>query len=398
MLTVDAPAKTIVVTRTLRAPVNQVYRAFTNTDVMKDWLADEARLNATVGGHLLLTWQGQGHAYGVYSILEENSHVAFSWRNGGEKDDSQIDVQLRADGDLTHLEVTHSDLPLEADTAGLERTWERRLDNLQTALETGADLRITGRVIMGVFPTDFNADVAAKLNVPVTEGLRIGNLIPGYSAEKAGLKPDDVVVEAEGIALTAQRPIGAIVAERKPGDQINIAFYREGQKQTATVTLLGYPVPQAVSTFAELTARVEVVYSETEHGLRDLFAGVDEATAARKAAPDEWSANEVLAHLIMSQRWLHQWIGTILEGGELEGWSNNQSSRITAITSIFATSADLLAELRRGFDETLAIIRNAPATALDYKVTLWWINFECDSMAIHDRQHFDQIRAALGKN
>jgi uncharacterized protein YndB with AHSA1/START domain len=394
MVTAVAPERQAVsVARTFQAPVAEVYDAFTKRDSIRDWLSDGGEVRAAVGGHILLTWQGGAHVTGAYTALDKNERAAFSWRGLDDTQETQVEARLREADGATHLELTHTGFAPDANLDAIKQTWETRLDTLQTALEKGEDTRITERVIIGIYPDDFNADIAAKLGVPATEGTRVANVIPGYSAEAAGLQADDVVVEMNGKAVTDTTPIGTLVQGKKPGDSVEVAFYRGAEKHKVTVKLKGYPVPEAVADFVTLADRAADMYATLDAELAGLFQAHSEADAARKPAPKEWSANEVLAHLIMGERWMHNWLGTLMNAPEADGWSANHDARIAGVTAVHPTNADLLAELRRGHAETVAIVRNVPAETS--KNILWWMNFQLDGMATHARQHMKQIQAAL---
>jgi membrane-associated protease RseP (regulator of RpoE activity) len=277
----------------------------------------------------------------------------------------------------------------------ITQEWETRLDTLAMALEDGQDLRITRRVIIGIFPADFNEETAAKLGVPVKEGTRVGGLVPNYSAAAAGLQVDDVVTEINGLPVNDTTPIGTQVRSKRPGDVVDVTFYRGAEKHTIPVKLKGYPIPEKAADFVELSNRLEGVYSQLDAELNEAFADYSAEEAARQPAEQEWSANQVLAHLIMSERWLHNWLGSLMQAPEVEGFSANTPARIAAVLSLYPTTNELLAELRRGHAETVAIVRNVPAEVGKRKNVLWWMNFEVDSMTTHARGHLDQIRAAL---
>ncbi|MEO8606807.1 MAG: SRPBCC domain-containing protein [Chloroflexota bacterium] len=396
MVTLAAPAQTnIAVTQTIHAPIAQVYSAFTERDPLKKWLCDDADVRAAVGGHILLTWQGGAHVNGVFTALEKNEQVAFTWRSANDNHETVVDVHLTAQGDGTQVELSHSGFAPDADLDTIQREWENRLNVLQMALENGEDIRITHRVIIGIVPADFNADIAARLGVPTAQGVRVGSLIPNFSAAAAGLLSDDVIIGVNGRDITDQMPIGVLVRDNKPGDVVDVSYYRGSEKHTIPVALKGYPVPDQVTTFAALADRLGAAYAEIDSTLSGLFAAASEADAAHKTAPKEWSANEVMAHLIMSERWQHNALGCMMDMPEVEGWSCNHVARIAAVTTAYPTSADLLAELRRCHAETVAVVRHIPDEVGERKTVLWQMNFQVDGMNIHTRQHFDQIRAAL---
>lgn len=391
MVTLD-PVQTL--TRTFNAPIAQVYESFTTKDGLSDWLADQVYLRAEVGGHLFLLWFTNRHVTGVFTAVEKTKQVAFTWRENNAE--MLVEAELEEHDGATDLTLNLSGFAPDADVNAIYEEWNNHLENLQIALESGEDGRITRRVIIGIYPADFNADIAAKLEVPVTEGTRVGNLIPNFGAEKAGLKPDDVVVAVNGQTVTNTMPMFMHMRQNRPGDTVDITYYRGSQQHTSPMVLSGYPVPDAMADFPALAASTELKYAEIDRNLSALFEGVSEAEAAKSPAEKEWSANQVLAHLILSERWMQQWIGTVMEGtGEAEGWSGNYSARIASITASYPTSAALLNELRRAWAETVALLRHAPAEAAARKSNLWWINFEVDTMARHAEQHLDQIKAAI---
>jgi hypothetical protein len=130
--------------------------------------------------------------------------------------------------------------------------------------------------------------------------------------------------------------------------------------------------------------------------LTALFNGVSEADTAHQPGKDEWSANQVLAHLILCELWVQHWMGSLVETEETGGWSGNLTARLAGVMAIYPTSAELLAELRRRWKETVALVRSFSAPAAENKSLLWWFSFELNQQAEqHTRNHFNQIREAI---
>lgn len=63
----------------------------------------------------------------------------------------------------------------------------------------------------------------------------IGKVMPGTAAEAAGLKPGDVLLEADGVVLTNERPISAVVRE-SGGKPVTIKLRRGDKVETLAVT------------------------------------------------------------------------------------------------------------------------------------------------------------------
>jgi S1-C subfamily serine protease len=77
--------------------------------------------------------------------------------------------------------------------------------------------------------------------VTALSGLRVGAYIrqisPGGPAGQAGLKTGDVVVAADGTVVQSFDQLRVIVQQHKPGDRIDVTYYRGSNKRTTTVTL-----------------------------------------------------------------------------------------------------------------------------------------------------------------
>lgn len=397
MTILEAPPQqqTLTITRTIHAPVEQVYKGFTEEDWLRYWFSDDQKIRTAVGGHLLFFWNTGYHAFGTFTALEPNKKAAFTWRGMGETRDLHIEVTLDEQNGGTHLTMVTTGFTGENEYDTYKNEWETRLRNLASMLENGADLRLTERVIMGIYPADFNADIAERLGVPVTDGARVGGLVEGYGAQAAGLQVDDVVVEMNGQAIGNNQPIGAAVQGKKPGDIVDVTFYRGAEKHTLNLNLTGYPIPKIATSLAELGDMAENIANQLGQELAAVFDGVSEAEAAKRPAEGEWGANEVIAHLILSERFTHNYIGGLMQGPEVAGYTANTAARIAGVTAVYPTNAEIRAELRRAWDETIAILRHSPESLVARKSNLFWLSMQLDGFAIHTRGHFDQMRKAI---
>jgi len=62
-------------------------------------------------------------------------------------------------------------------------------------------------------------------------------LTKGGPAEKAGLKPGDILLTADGKTLNAPEDLLLVVTSHAPGDKIKVTFKRDGKEQSVDVTL-----------------------------------------------------------------------------------------------------------------------------------------------------------------
>jgi predicted metalloprotease with PDZ domain len=68
-------------------------------------------------------------------------------------------------------------------------------------------------------------------------GCTIGIVHPGSSAEAAGLRVGDVIVRYGDRDVADFDSLTALISANAPGDEVAIQFVRDGEKQTAKVTL-----------------------------------------------------------------------------------------------------------------------------------------------------------------
>jgi len=74
-------------------------------------------------------------------------------------------------------------------------------------------------------------------NIATGPGASVGTVVTGSPADKAGLKPGDVITAVDGKAVANADDLTAAVSARAPGDKVTLTLRRDGTTQTVTVTL-----------------------------------------------------------------------------------------------------------------------------------------------------------------
>jgi len=95
----------------------------------------------------------------------------------------------------------------------------------------------SGRAALGVHLTPVDTNLAAQNQLPVDHGALIVSVTPGGPADRAGLKPGDIIVQLAGKPVNDVSGLGVILLSKKPGDAISVQLYRGNQQQTVNVTL-----------------------------------------------------------------------------------------------------------------------------------------------------------------
>lgn len=70
------------------------------------------------------------------------------------------------------------------------------------------------------------------------KGVLLSGVIPGSPAEKAGLRQGDVIVEFAGVAVDDLRGYSDVLKTLNPGDEAEVVFLRDGERQRAVVTVV----------------------------------------------------------------------------------------------------------------------------------------------------------------
>jgi serine protease Do len=90
------------------------------------------------------------------------------------------------------------------------------------------------------------ADLAEALNLKEQKGVRITQVFPGNTAEKAGLKVGDVLVKFDDESIDVSRPEDAeifttMVRRHRIGSKVKIDLIRDGKPMNLEVTLAATP-------------------------------------------------------------------------------------------------------------------------------------------------------------
>ncbi len=97
------------------------------------------------------------------------------------------------------------------------------------------DLRDHGRVIWG--RSGLRAGTLTTDERRKWSGAKIIHIEPGGAAEIAGLGKNDILIEIGGRPIIKPTDVKSVFGLHRPGDKIAIAFLRDGERSTTTLTL-----------------------------------------------------------------------------------------------------------------------------------------------------------------
>ncbi|MXO89234.1 Do family serine endopeptidase [Pontixanthobacter aquaemixtae] len=104
------------------------------------------------------------------------------------------------------------------------------VDNLRKGIEIE-------RGFLGVGIDRVDEDLAASLGLEKNLGEIVQSVQPDGAAEKAGIKPGDIVVEVNNKRVTPQQTLSFLVANITPGTRVPIELYRDGKRRTVQATI-----------------------------------------------------------------------------------------------------------------------------------------------------------------
>ena len=139
-----AATPTLEVRRTIRAPRQRVFDAWTKAEELKAWHAPGplvvslAEIDLRPGGHYRIHMRapdGTEHRVtGTYREVDPPRRVVYSWGWEGEHKvkDSTVTIEFHERGDATEVVLTHAGILDESERVDHTKGWTAIMDKLET--------------------------------------------------------------------------------------------------------------------------------------------------------------------------------------------------------------------------------------------------------------------------
>jgi len=126
------------------------------------------------------------------------------------------------------------------------------IDTVKTVMRQLIEEGNVDHAFLGIQGQTITATVAEVLGLPVESGVLVATVADDSPAERAGLRGGtrtaevlgavyvlggDVIAELNGATLNGMEELAAAIAEREPGDRIELTVIRDGSAETLDVTL-----------------------------------------------------------------------------------------------------------------------------------------------------------------
>jgi serine protease DegQ len=95
----------------------------------------------------------------------------------------------------------------------------------------------------GLVPAAITPEIARQLGLPSTEGVVVLNVVPGGPAQRAGLRPGDVITAVDGEATPTPEDFLAALRPHRPGDTLTLTVRSPGgDERQVRLTVIDRPV------------------------------------------------------------------------------------------------------------------------------------------------------------
>ena len=106
---------------------------------------------------------------------------------------------------------------------------------------------------LGVYATPVTAEIQRLFRLPTARGLLVDTVVPGSGAHAAGIRPGqrvvivegeswrlggDIIVRADGEPVPTVEALRAVVARKRPGDELELRIYRGNSRETTNVAVV----------------------------------------------------------------------------------------------------------------------------------------------------------------
>lgn len=111
---------------------------------------------------------------------------------------------------------------------------------IDVAMKVKEQLVTHGRVQrgrLGIAIQGVDKDLAQSFGLPDARGALIASVDPGSAADKAGLRPGDVVLGVDGVRVGDSADLPRVIGEKRPGTSVRLDIWRDGKSRQVTAVL-----------------------------------------------------------------------------------------------------------------------------------------------------------------
>ncbi len=168
------------------------------------------------------------------------------------RDDVVMEDLIQTDAAVNHGNSGGALVDLAGDLVGITTTVVRGTDNgfqvqgvafaiSSRTFQPVVDALIrTGKVerpYIGIVHQQITDQIAQQNNLPVRNGAAVVQVTPGSPADKAGIRPGDIITNLAGTDITEDNPYLNVLVKQRPGTTVPITVLRNGRSMTMDVAI-----------------------------------------------------------------------------------------------------------------------------------------------------------------
>lgn len=111
------------------------------------------------------------------------------------------------------------------------------IDLTQKVVDDLLNYGVVQRGYLGVFIRDLNNQLIEENDLDINQGVYVDSLVDDGAAEMSGIQKGDVIVEVEDNQIETAAELQSAIAQKRPGDEVEITVRRNGSSENVNVTL-----------------------------------------------------------------------------------------------------------------------------------------------------------------
>jgi Do/DeqQ family serine protease len=205
--------------------------------------------------------------------------------------------------------------------------------------------RSVKRGLLGVNIYSLTPDMAKSLNIPDTEGVLVSQVSGGSAAEKAGIRPGDVITRINGQYIRSHSSLRNAIGLSRVGDTLQVNLIRDRKPLQVTAVITELP---ASATSDPRSAPAPVPAPSAPPDVRSIHPGLEGATLADTAE----GGIEVRAVEPRSEAAIY-----FRKGDRIEGVNRQSIRTLAELTEAARQGGALVLRIRRGNAVVLVPLR-----------------------------------------
>jgi alpha-beta hydrolase superfamily lysophospholipase len=113
---------------------------------------------------------------------------------------------------------------------------------LLSLISNAGSAELARRAFMGIGMAAVPEAARTEAKLQAGEGIIVERVIPGSSAQEAGLQAKDILLKLDGEAIRSTADVSTAIRRKRAGDSITISLLRAGKPMEQKIALIGFPL------------------------------------------------------------------------------------------------------------------------------------------------------------